>query len=316
MTWMSQPPLDVVFRRRENDGEPVNDRRLAARVAQGQMVRISSGSYADGASWRALTPAARHAQQAWEAAARLGPGRVFSHFAAAALHGIDILGSWPTTVDVSIDSASGGRSTGSIRRHPRDLAIADITPWGLHAVTTPRQTVVDLVSRLRFLEAVVVADRALWVRRPGGALVERDDLLAAAHDSRRAARAVEFSTHESDSVRETQSRVLIWRMGFPAPELQARFRLSNGTAAFTDFFWRSQRHIGEFDGVGKYLDPALLRGRTTEEVVIAEKDRQDDLRRQVDAFSRWRTPALDSPKKLYDILRGAGLPTSLPRPGR
>ena len=92
-------------------------------------------------------------------------------------------------------------------------------------------------------------------------------------------------------------------MGFPPPELQARFTLSNGRSAFTDFFWREHRHIGEFDGVGKYRDPELLRGRTAEEVLLAEKDREDELRRQVSRFSRWRVPALDQPRLLFDILK-------------
>ena len=111
-------------------------------------------------------------------------------------------------------------------------------------------------------------------------------------------------------------RALIATMGFPAPELQTRFLMPGGRRAFTDFFWRDHRHIGEFDGEGKYRDPDLLRGRTPEQVLLAEKDREDALRRQCDAFSRWRVPALSSPRLLYDILAGAGLPTSKPRPGR
>jgi len=134
--------------------------------------------------------------------------------------------------------------------------------------------------------------------------------------SARAPRAADFATSLADSVRESQSRVLIALLGFPEPELQARFVLADGREAFTDFFWREHRHIGEFDGAGKYRDPALLKGRTPEEVLLAEKDREDELRRQVTAFSRWRLPALRSPRMLYDILHGAGLPASRPRPGR
>lgn len=177
------------------------------------------------------------------------------------------------------------------------------------------------MASLRFVEGLAVADQALWRRRPGGPLVRPGELFTAAEGragrgSARARAAVAFATTLSDSVRESQSRVLISVMGFPEPELQARFVLLDGSAAHTDFFWREHRHIGEFDGVGKYRDPELLRGRTGEEVLIAEKDREDELRRQVDAFSRWRTPALLRPQLLYDILSRAGLPTDQPRPGR
>lgn len=319
--WLDEPPLRTVFRRQENDGEPVNDRRLRNRIASGEIERIARGVYADHREWRALTPLARFAQLVWECGARMSPGQLVSHFSAAALHGIDILGSWPRTFDVSIASTSGGRSSATIRRHARDLAEVLTQPWGRHRVTTPLQTTVDLIGSVRFVTGVAIADQALWSRRPSGALIPHADLIAAAHgvlgrSTARAVRAADFATGLSDSVRESQSRVLISVLGFPPPELQARFVLSSGREAFTDFFWREHRHIGEFDGAGKYRDPVLLKGRTPEEVLLAEKDREDDLRRQADAFSRWRVPALDSPRLLYDILHGAGLPTSKPRPGR
>ncbi len=119
--WKLDPPLSTVFRRRENDGEPVNDRRLRAAIAAGSITRIARGVYVDAAAWRRLTPQARHAQLVWEAAARTGSSLTFSHWAAAALHGIDILGSWPSGIDVTIDATTGGRSSGTFRRHARRL---------------------------------------------------------------------------------------------------------------------------------------------------------------------------------------------------
>lgn len=321
MSWLVDPPLTTVLRRAENNGEPVNDRRLRARISTGELTRIAPGSYVRTRQWRELTPMARHAQLVWESAARLRAGQVFSHFAAAALHGIDILGQWPSTIDVSVGLATGGRSTGHVRRHGRDLARVEAVPWGRHFVTTPLQTSIDLIGALPFLQGVVVADRALWLRRQGGALVAPEALAGGAarvvgRGSARAARAAAFASPQSDSVRESQSRVIMSVLGFPDPELQAGFVLSDGREAYTDFFWPEYEHIGEFDGVGKYRDPALLQGRDPAEILLAEKDREDDLRRQVRAFSRWRTPQLDSPRQLYDILTSAGLPSSRGRPGR
>lgn len=319
--WLLDPPLDTVFRRRENDGDPVNDRRLRARIERGEIIRVTRGVYVDAAQWRALRPDARHAQLVWEAASRSKTELIFSHWAAAAIHGIDIIGPWPELIDVCIDTPSGGRSTGAFRRHGRHTGAVETVGWGRHRVTSPAQTAVDLARRLRFPEAVAAVDQALWVKRPGGPLTTASALRTAAdrgliRGASRGVRAAEFATHLSDSVRESQSRALISAMGFPDPELQARFLLSDGREAFTDFFWPDHRHIGEFDGAGKYLDPTFLRGRTPEEALLAEKDREDDLRRQCDAFSRWRVPALTSPRRLYDILTNAGLPTSKPRPAR
>lgn len=319
--WTSEPPLRTVFRRRENDGEPVDDRRLRTRLASGEILRIAPGSFVSRDDWERLTPIARHAQRVWEAGARARSQLLFSHAAAAALHGIDRIGAWPTLIEVSTEASSGGRSSGSFRRRGRRLSLVDTEPWQQHVITTPLQTAIDVTAEARFLDGVVAADQALWARRPSGALVTASALQTRVSDmagrgSARAARAIGFATGLADSVRESQSRVLIAVMGFPDPELQVRFVLSDGRDAFTDFFWREHRHIGEFDGAGKYRDPAQLRGRTPEQILLAEKDREDDLRRQVDAFSRWRLPALQSPRILYDILRRAGLPTSRPRPGR
>lgn len=321
MTWLKDPPLTTVFRRTENDGEPVNDRRLRAQVDRGEVVRIAPGSYAHAADWAELSPLARHAQRVWEAAARLSPGQIFSHFAAAAVWGIDIAGAWPRSIDVTLDSARTVRSSGLIRRHGRCLDDVTAVPWGRHAVTDVLRTTIDLTRDLPFAEGVVSADRALWLKHPSGPLLTSEELISAAETvdgrgSARAVRAAAFATGASDSVGESRSRVSIHVLGFPPPELQARFVLSTGRDAYADFFWREYAHIGEFDGTGKYRDPELLRGRTPEEALIAEKDREDDLRRQVRGFSRWRTPALRQPRHLFDILTAAGLPSQRSRPGR
>lgn len=276
-------------------------------------VRIAPGCLVPAAAWAALTPLQRHAQRVWESAIRAHPGTVYSYFAAAALHGIDILGAWPDRIDVSVTSAAGGRSTGIIRRHTRDMSRVQWMPWGEHFVTTPAQTAVDLASVLPFAQGVVVADQALWVRRPGGPLVTRAELRDRVEDTldrrrARAGRAVSFAQPAADSVRESESRVLIDALGFPEPQLQQRFDLPSGRVVYTDFGWPGFDHAAEFDGVGKYVDPSILRGRTPAQALLEEKDRGDELRRVVGRLSRWRTPALAEPRRLYEILRADGLP--------
>ncbi len=284
-------------------------------------MRVAPGVFAAADDWQALNPMQRHAQRVWEAASRVEPGTVFSHQAAAALWGLDQLGDWPDRVDISVAPATGGRSTGLIRRHTRQLARVEVVAWGRHLITSPVQTVVDLAAGSAFVSGVIAADQLLWARRAGGALAARDHLLAAAasypgRGSLRVGRVAEFARPGADSVRESQSRVLIAHLGFPEPELQHRFDLPSGRTVYTDFWFPDHAHAGEFDGIGKYTDPTLLRSRTPHQALIEEKDREDELRRAVRAFSRWRTPALERPRQLYDILTGAGLPSRLNAPGR
>jgi hypothetical protein len=319
MTWRDAPPLTGLRRRRDEPFDRLDERRLRRELDAGVLVRAAPGVFDDGVRWRELTPMARHAQRVWEASIRVTPGTVFSHHAAAALHGMDILGEWPARLDVSVDADAGGRSTGLMRRHTRAMHDVELVPWGDCFVTSVAQTAVDLAASGSFVRGVAAIDQAIWDGRPGGALATMTQVndRVAARQRRglaRIRRAVAFARIGAANVRESQSRVLIVELGFPEPEIQHRIRLADGALYIADFFWPRHNHIGEFDGLGKYFAYARETGRTPVQALAAEKDREDALRRLVGGFSRWRAGDLDDPRRLYDLLRGAGLPTSRPRP--
>ena len=66
-------------------------------------------------------------------------------------------------------------------------------------------------------------------------------------------------------------------------------------------------------GRGKYLSPEFTEKRPTAEIVIDEKNRENEIRRTVRGFSRWE-PSDITPRRLYDILTADGLHSPLPRP--
>ncbi len=315
-----QEPAIELHRRRERDGLPVDDRRLARAIASSEFVRVVPGSYARAADWSRLDPIDRHYVRTVEALDRAKGEVTIAMHAAAAVWGIETLGAWPARIDTLVPRTSGGRSTGLFRRHCVTDPDVEVVPWRGHLLTSPAQTAADLARVGSFTAGVVAVDQALWLRREGGALTTADavrhrlDAGIRRRGGIRALRVAEFATGRSDSVGETRSRVLLRRLGFPEPELQRRFVLPSGRVAYVDFWWEELDHVGEYDGVGKYLDPALLGGRTPREALIEEKDRGDELRRVVRTLSRWRTPALTDPRRLYDILTGDGLPASRPRP--
>ncbi|MCC4909604.1 hypothetical protein [Microbacterium sp. cx-59] len=255
-----------------------------------------------------------------EAAARAASPLTLGYFAAAAQWGIDKLGAWPARIDTIVPRTSGGRSSGVFRRRTRTSVDAVVTPWQGHEITTAAQTAIDLARVSSFTAGVIAMDQALWARRPGGPLATRAEIagILSTRGSRvgaaRAWDAFEAATHLSDSVRESQSRVLIGALGFPVPVLQREFVLPGGRRIRTDFFFPDFDHAGEFDGLGKYLDPQMRDGQTAEQALTAEKDRGDELRRMVRALSRWRTPQLDDPRLLWDVLTLDGLPSRRPRP--
>ncbi|MFC5432111.1 hypothetical protein ACFPJ2_00275 [Microbacterium suwonense] len=316
-----QHDTEIEIRRVRDQQYPPDYRKLRREIGAESIHRVGPGAYALTAAWRGLSSRERHRMRVVEATLRMRRPALVSHFAAASVHRIEILGRWPSRIDVRVDGGSGGRSSGLIRRHGIGVD-ADAEQWGVHRITTPAQTAIDIAAIADHTQAVVVLDQVLWARRPGGPLATIEELrmLAARRSSSRGRakirHALDEATALSDSVRESQSRVLLKRLGFPEPVLQREFTLLDGSTAQTDFYFPEYDHVGEFDGVGKYLDPALLRGRTPADALIEEKDRGDALARIVSRVSRWRTPHLRRPRELYDILVADGLPSRLPPPPR
>lgn len=310
----------VVHRRREHEVS-VDDRRRRRLIENGTHVRVAAGSYAAKADWDALTAMQQHLVRVLEIADRTRAPVVLTHSAAAAVWNIDRIARWPDLVEVRIPTASGGRSSGGIRRRALGYEQVELVPWRGHLVTSPAQTAIDLAAESRFVDGVIALDQVRWARREGGALAVVDQLrdLLSSQFRRGLGRVpamIEFSTRLADSVRESQSRVLLDQLGFPAPVLQKEFPLPGIGRVRSDFWFEDFDHVGEFDGTGKYLDPALLKGKSAAQALLEEKDRGDALRRVVRRVSRWRTPALRDPRELYDILTADGLPSRLPRPRR
>lgn len=312
--------LETIVRRREQVLLGTAESSLRRGLRRGTLVRITAGVYAESSAWESLKPIEQHRERVLATAARLHTTPVFSHFAAAALWGIRILGRWPEFIDVTLGRATGGRSDGRLRRHCTGIEATEVRTVDGLLVTSPAQTVVDLARLLPFTDAVVALDSALHRHRLPSPLATREDIdriVASAEGRsgyRKARAAAACSTHLSDSPKESQSRVVIRQLGFPEPVLQQEFRLANGRTAETDFFWPDFSQIGECDGRAKYTDPALMRGRTSAQVFFAEKERENELRRMVRAFSRWEPHELDSPRRLYDRLVRDGLPSSKLRP--
>ena len=313
------PEIDTI--RRSERMEPLDNRRLRRALDEGTWVKVAPGAFVRSDHWLMLTPIERHRVRVHEVARRLEPGAVISYAAAAAEHGIDMLDPWPAAVDVTCGPATGGRSSGVVRRHTRDRRTLEVMPFGRHMITTPAQTALDLARSLRFLPAVASVDQAIWADRPGGELTDIDTIHElwtrdAHHRGQvRALRVLSFAERGAANVRESHCRVELARLGFPRPRLQERRMLRTGRLVFADFYFPEADHWGEFDGEGKYRDAALRRpGHDAADAVIDEKNRENEIRREVRGFSRWDRTDVERPRRLYDILTGDGLRSALPRP--
>ncbi len=270
----------------------------------GELRRIRRGAYERGADV-AATVEQRHERRIAGTVPQLETGAVISHASAAVLHGLPVPAASLDRVHLSRDRNYGARRRGEVEVHCAPLPAADLCEVDGIPVTSMARTVVDLARSWSFEQGVSVGDHAL---RVGATRHELETCLAGMSHwpmVRQARQVVAFLDARSESVGESMSRVLIRRDGLhdPVPQLEIR-GLRGEFVARVDFAWEEYRTIGEFDGrikYGRLLGP----GQTIDDVVFAEKQREDALRDLGWQVVRWLRADLYAPGVVRDRLRRA-----------
>jgi hypothetical protein len=293
------------------------ERDLTRGMHRGELVRVRSGVYLPTTAWTTMGTDERYRTRVIAAAAAVAPDRQFSHDSAAAMWRMPSLGPWSPRIHVLGEPASGGRSSAGFVRHGIGLdsesRIVDTV-----RVTSLARTVLDIAMTVPYARAVCMIDDALRPpekgdHRFGLVTLEKSELLAllGTRDRNRgaakAARAVDFSTSLSGSIGESISRINFQLLRLPAPELQVPFFDEDGLIGYVDFYWPHLGLIGEFDGRVKYRGEYYLRGRLPEDVVWAEKLREDRLRRVSDGFVRWNWSIARDRARLQQRVAALGL---------
>jgi hypothetical protein len=238
------------------------------------------------------------------------PAFVASHRTAAALWRIPSVLKHDGVVHARASMASGSRTEHGVRKHAVHDVDLHLTTIDGVACTTLERTALDLAATEPFHEAVVAMDAVLGRRITKERLRAVLEEWAPARGRRRIEAVLAFADGAAQSAGESWSRVQMAEGGLPAPILQRRFSDRNGFIGEVDFWWPRFNLIGEFDGLKKYREAEMLRGRTPGEVVEAEKVREDRLRMSATrpAVDRWLWATLRTPGALVRQLRAAGLP--------
>ena len=238
---------------------------------------------------------------------------VFTAYSAAALYRLPIVGQWPRDVYVLGTGAHGSRRPGVItvaQRQPLEIGELDG-----HLLTTVEHTLIQLARVAPLGPALVATDAALRDLPYGNGeplttlekLCASHEALRPYHRSRRVHAVLERATSLAHGPLESASRLVIEELGFPAPILQRNFWLPiSGRDAYLDFYWEDQRVAGEADGHGKYLSSGRPDGAVSR--VIAEKQREDELREQVAGLVRWDWQDMWRRWPLEQKLIRAGIP--------
>lgn len=177
------------------------------------------------------------------------------------------------------------------------------------------RTIAELAVRSSFARSVAAIDWAIRARHlPSDPVTTIDEIRAAAdalalvRGRARLERALAFADGRAESAGESWARVLIHGLGFEVPDLQHEYRLADGRRFRTDFRWASIRLAGEFDGLVKYRAADTRGGRSVEQVVIDEKEREDAVRSTGDGMLRCVWADLRDRRRFGHLLEAAGVP--------
>jgi hypothetical protein len=298
------PEPVLVFRRADAVQNGYSDAELARLVRRRELQRLQRGSYTNAALPEDI--ASRHAVVVRATVAGLRTPSVVCSLSAATVHGLPLWGVRLDRVDVLRRPPARGNGSARLHVHVARIADEDHTVVDGVPVTTVTRTVVDVARRVPFEAAVVTADAALHLGLTSNErLLDCLARMGAVPGVRAAARALAFADGLSESVGESRSRVLLARLGLPAPDLQVRvLRADRSEIGRCDFGWDRHRTVGEFDGRIKY--GRLLRpGQQPGDAVFEEKRREDDLRDHRWEVARWTWEDLRRPPLVAARIRRA-----------
>lgn len=280
--------------------------------------RVRRGVYVAAAEWDQAKREQRHRIMIDAVSATRRAPPIFSHVSAAILWGIPIVGSHLNAVHLITGGRTVARTKNGVVWHHEPLGHEEVAEVQGHLVTGYSRTLIDLARTLPFPAAVAVLDDAL--RRSshvpgapqlrGGSrkeLRESLEMLRGEAGVRGARAAVEFADARAGSPGESISRANIHLLHFPPPRLQVAFDRPDGGKDVTDFDWPEHRTFGEFDGLGKYVKEEFTKGRTIQEVVMLEKERENRIRKHRPFGARWDWSIAMNPRLLRSELLQAGL---------
>lgn len=133
-------------------------------------------------------------------------------------------------------------------------------------------------------------------------------LRPGARGVRQARELLELADGRAESPGESVSRLQLHDLGFARPRLQVPIPSPDDRVYRVDFGLDDAGVWGEYDGEVKYRDPAMRGGRTLEEIIRAEKEREDWIRGTTGRrIVRWTTADIRSPGDLRRKLSQFGV---------
>jgi hypothetical protein len=188
-------------------------------------------------------------------------GSAFSHLTAARTLGLPVPRRWTPTEPLHVMNVT---AAAKIRRAGceghRGLESRRVVTRADLRVVSPEDTWCDLAAlgTLDLDELIVLGDAVVHYRRgmPPGQLAEAVSRRRGGRGRRLMAEALPQLRPRNNSPMETRARLLFLRGGLPEPELNVVIndRASGQWLSDSDFVWREERVVAEFDGDHHRMD--------------------------------------------------------------
>jgi len=279
-----------------------SDKTLKAAVKKNTVRRVHHGWYMPQSLWDELFWEQQHLAHVMAVVvdAKGEHGPVVVHESAAVVHGLPLYRECPPRVHVLCLGETRSSSTRDVFRHVGPLDPSEITEIGGIRCTSLARTVVDVARTGRLETAVSCADAALrrvavtdvndqWAYDEDAAdLLRREmhavlDRMPRARGARRARWVIDFADGRAQLPGESVSRLRLVQIGFRVPDVQVRIDGPGDSFYVVDI--DAERWWVEFDGNGKYLDTDMRNGASIEQVILAEKKREDWIRARTDRMT-------------------------------
>lgn len=287
----------------------ITSRARRTLLEQGTLIPIRRGFYVASDLWLPLTPHQQHVVALVAAHQARSRPPLFSHRSAATLWDAPVWSSWlarlshhrnvagtsstldsshsPLTAHVLVAPPHSGPSTGATIRHDTAYMPSQEVVTGGMRHTDLVRTAADLARSEPFVVALACVDHLLhqaftvyneidvdsW-RRWRSELAAHYAQTGNNHGGIAVSAILDFASPASASPLESVSKLRMLQLGVDF-ELQRRIPNPRGGWWYLDFWFAGQQLFGECDGRIKYTDEALRQGRSAEDIVYAEKRRQN-----------------------------------------
>jgi len=263
----------------------MSDRALAAMVRSGELAKPRRGAYVAGSAWAGLDDLGRHSLRARAVLAQARTELVLSHVTGLLEYDCPVWGLPLDDVHTTRLDGRIGRPEAGVRQHRGRVLSGDVTTRNGVRVMTPARLALETTTITDVEHALVVVvdllHRGLTTTQE---LADRYASMTSWPHSVATDLVLRLAHPLLESVAETRCWYLFFHHSLPMPVPQFEIRDSSGRLiSRVDFAWPELGVYVEFDGKVKY-EKLLKPGQSASEVVVAEKEREDRIRR----LTGWR----------------------------